>query len=135
MGFRTDRIREVARIAANGELDFEALKKSDYESTRSVLLKLPGVGNKVADCVSLFSLEKLEAFPVDTWMKRIIQTHYANNLSPSFIELISRKKSLSSKEYNTISHFARGFFGAYAGYAQQYLYHFIRSGLAQRVAV
>jgi N-glycosylase/DNA lyase len=126
LGFRAKRVREVARIVSNGELDFQMMKKLDYEKTKRILLKLPGVGNKVADCIMLFSLEKLEAFPVDIWMKRAMQRYYATNFDDSFIEMVSEKKSLSFKEYNAISHFARGYFERFAGYAQQYLYHFIR---------
>ncbi len=133
LGFRAERIRAVARIVESGELDLEELKRTDYERARCVLLKLPGVGNKVADCVSLFSLEKLEAFPVDIWMKRAIRRHYASNFSDSFIDVITKKESLSSREYNAIGRFARSCFGKYAGYAQQYLFHFMRTDSAPRV--
>jgi len=126
LGFRAKRVRETARIVDCGEVDFETLKKIDYETAKSKLLRLPGVGNKVADCVLLFSLEKLEAFPVDVWMKRIVREYYADYFDASFIKRISAK-SLSSKDYNRISSFARDCFGKYAGYAQEYLFHFVRS--------
>ena len=127
LGFRAKRIRETARIVNCNRFNFEALKKFDYETAKDKLLQLPGVGNKVADCVLLFSLEKLEAFPVDVWMKRIVQKHYANHFDASFIKRIAEKKSLSSKAYNSIGLFARSYFGKYAGYAQEYLFHFVRS--------
>ncbi len=103
------------------------MKKLDYETAKKELLEFPGVGNKVADCVLLFSLEKLEVFPVDVWIKRIIQEYYADWFDVSFVERLSNKKSLSSIDYNRISSFAREYFGRYAGYAQEYLFHFIRS--------
>lgn len=127
LGFRAKRVRETARMVDCSEVDFEALKKIDYETAKDELLRLPGVGNKVADCVLLFSLEKLEAFPVDVWMKRIAQKHYANHFDASFIRKVSEKTSLSTKEYNRIGSFAREYFGKYAGYAQEYLFHFVRS--------
>ena len=130
LGFRAKRVRETARMINCNKIDFEMLKTIDYEMAKGKLLQLPGVGNKVADCVLLFSLEKLEAFPVDVWMKRIVQNHYANHFDALFIEKLSAKKSLYSKDYNRIGSFARDYFGKYAGYAQEYLFHFVRSKVA-----
>jgi len=127
LGFRAKRVRETARMVDCNEVDFEALKKIDFKTAKEELLQFPGVGKKVADCVLLFSLEKLEAFPVDVWMKRILQKHYANHFDTLFIKKISEKASLSSAEYESISSFARDYFGKYAGYAQEYLFHFARS--------
>jgi len=127
LGFRAKRVRETARMVASNKVDFEALKKIDYETAKDELLRLPGVGNKVADCVLLFSLEKLEAFPVDVWIKRIVQKHYANHFDAPFISKVSEKTSLSTREYNRIGSFAREYFGKHAGYAQEYLFHFVRS--------
>ncbi len=127
LGFRAKRVREIARIVNCNKVDFETMKTYDYETAKSKLLRLPGVGNKVADCVLLFSLEKLEAFPVDVWMKRIIQKHYANYFDSPFIEMLLQKTSISPKEYNRIGSFARNYFGKYAGYAQEYLFHFVRN--------
>ncbi|MFQ6068304.1 MAG: DNA-3-methyladenine glycosylase family protein [Candidatus Bathyarchaeia archaeon] len=127
LGFRAKRVRETARIVDCNKIDFKALKRMDYETAKGKLLQLPGVGNKVADCILLFSLEKLEAFPVDIWMRRIIQEHYVHHFDPSFINKFREKKSLSPKEYNRISSFARNYFGKHAGYAQEYLFHFARS--------
>jgi N-glycosylase/DNA lyase len=126
LGFRAKRVRETAKMVDSNKVDFETLKKIDYETAKSKLLQLPGVGNKVADCVLLFSLEKLEAFPVDVWMKRIVQEYYTDYFDASFVKRISAK-SLSSKDYNRINSFARDYFGKYAGYAQEYLFHFVRS--------
>lgn len=126
LGFRAERVRETARMVYRNEVDFEKLKKLDYEIAKNELLRFPGVGNKVADCILLFSLEKLEAFPVDVWMKNLVGRYYSNHFDASFIDKISKKTSLSSKDYDGISSFARDYFGKYAGYAQEYLFHFIR---------
>jgi N-glycosylase/DNA lyase len=126
LGFRAERILEVARKAVSGGLDLKAFHRLSYEEAWNKLMSLPGVGPKVADCVLLFSLNKLEAFPVDVWMKRIIIDYYSNRFEPSFIRRVSDKKSLSRAEYRTISLFGRKYFGEFAGYAQEYLYHYKR---------
>ena len=126
LGFRNKRVLKTARIMHNEKLDLEALRETDYEHARSELLSLPGVGQKVADCVLLFSLDKLEAFPVDVWMKRIIMEYYSDHYEPLFIEKIRNKRSLTPREYREISLFGRKHFGRYAGYAQEYLFHYER---------
>jgi N-glycosylase/DNA lyase len=81
---------------------------------------------KVADCVLLFSLGKLEAFPVDVWMKRVLLNHYADKLPAELVKKISNYASLSNVEYRLLNAFGREYFGEYAGYAQEYLYHYER---------
>lgn len=131
LGFRAKWVLEAAKIVSNGGINFGELKRFDYERAREELLQLRGVGNKVADCVLLFSLEKLEAFPIDVWIKRIVQRHYANYFSELIIRKLSTNNPLSQKTYETIGSFARKHFGKYAGYAQEYLFHFARSRLAK----
>ncbi|MEM2104985.1 MAG: DNA glycosylase [Candidatus Bathyarchaeia archaeon] len=126
LGYRAEYVLETAKMVHNGNSCLEDLKKTDYLKARSELLKLPGVGSKVADCVSLFSLEKLEAFPVDVWIKRIILRHYANHFESEFIKKISSRKSFGKAEYEKLRLFGRRYFGEYAGYAQEYLYHYER---------
>jgi N-glycosylase/DNA lyase len=126
LGFRTERLLETARLVDSGELSPESLKHMEYEAAKRELLGLPGVGPKVADCVLLFSLEKLEAFPIDVWMKRAATTLYASHFDSSFVEKVSSKGSLTPKEYETIGSFGREYFGRYAGYAQEYLFHLLR---------
>jgi N-glycosylase/DNA lyase len=77
--------------------------------------------------VLLFSLEKLEAFPVDVWVKRVILNHYQNHFPELLVKKMQRHNSLTNSEYLKIGDFARTYFGAYAGYAQEYLYHFERT--------
>ncbi len=127
LGFRAERILETSKILDQGDFKLEATKNLDYRKAKQELLSLPGVGPKVADCVLLFSLEKLEAFPVDVWMKRAATELYSNHFNSSFIEKIGSKGSITSKEYETISSFGREYFGNHAGYAQEYLFHLLRN--------
>ncbi|MDH5634593.1 MAG: DNA repair protein, partial [Candidatus Bathyarchaeota archaeon] len=134
LGFRAKLVRDAAQKVGANEIDLEHLKKVDYETAKAELQKVSGVGNKVADCVLLFSLEKLEAFPVDVWMRRIVGTHYSDRFDRSLIGKISSKTSLSRKAYERIGSFARDYFGRYAGYAQEYLFHYARSRGARGLA-
>jgi N-glycosylase/DNA lyase len=126
LGFRAERVLETSKILDRGEFDLEDLRKMDYEKARQKLLSLPGVGQKVADCVLLFSLDKLEAFPVDIWMKRMVLKFYPNYFGHPFIERVSSKSSITPWEYETIGLFGRKYFGKYAGYAQEYLFSLSR---------
>ena len=127
LGFRTKRVLETAKLVDNKQLSLEALKRLDYHKAKRELLGLPGVGHKVADCVLLFSLEKLEAFPIDVWMKRAVTNLYARHFDSLFIKRVANKGSITPKEYETIGSFGREYFGNYAGYAQEYLFHFLRT--------
>ena len=126
LGYRVKRVLETSRIISDGELDLEALRQVDYEKAKLELLSLPGVGHKVAECVLLFSLGKLQAFPVDVWMKKIILEFYPEFFTQLFIENVSKRSSLTDREYEKISNFGKDYFGFYAGYAQEYLYHWKR---------
>lgn len=127
LGFRATSVLETAKIIDSGDFSLEALRKIDYEKAKHELLSLPGVGNKVADCILLFSLDKLEAFPVDVWIKRIVSEYYSKSFRLEFMKKVSERNSLTASEYLKISEFGRKYFGAYAGYAQEYLYHWKRS--------
>jgi N-glycosylase/DNA lyase len=126
LGFRAERVLKTAKILNRGNLSLETLKNLDYLNAKRKLLSLPGVGQKVADCVLLFSLEKLEAFPVDVWIKRAATNFYASHFDSSFINKVSSKGSITPKEYETINSFGREYFGRYAGYAQEYIFHLLR---------
>lgn len=106
-----------------GKVELDSLKTLPYIEARKRLVEFPGVGLKVADCVLLFSLEKLEAFPVDVWVKRVILNHYANQFPEALAKKLSTHDSLSNGEYEKLNAFGRCYFGKYAGYAQEYLYH------------
>jgi N-glycosylase/DNA lyase len=127
LGYRAKYVLETARKVHESNFDLRNLLKSDYEKVRCALLELPGVGLKVADCVSLFSLGKLEAFPVDVWVKRIILRYYANHFESEFAKKISPGRSPAGSEYERLSLFGQRYFGEFAGYAQEYLYHYERT--------
>jgi len=115
LGYRSKYVLDASRAIASGEIDFDELKKADYREGKELLLKLPGIGDKVADCVMLFSLEKLEAFPLDTWIVKILQKYYSDNFCMD-------KKTISKKRYENIHRDVLDHFGKYAGYSQQFLY-------------
>lgn len=126
LGFRAERVLEVSHKVTAGEFDLEALRELNYEKAKAELVKLSGVGPKVADCILLFSLDKLEAFPIDVWMKRIVMEYYSDHFGQSFVKKVLSKKSLTRGEYNRIGWFGREYFGKLVGYAQEYLFHFKR---------
>ena len=115
LGYRSKYVLDTSRAVASGEIDFDKLKKVDYQEGKELLLKLPGIGDKVADCVMLFSLEKLGAFPLDTWIVKILQKYYSENFRMD-------KKTISKKRYENIHQDVLNHFGKYAGYSQQFLY-------------
>lgn len=111
LGFRAGYLKDAACKIASGRLDLNGLEDLNYEEAKKRLISLKGVGEKVADCALLFSFKKYEAFPVDVWIKRGIEDLYFKGRT------VPQKK---------IAEFARGHFGRYAGYAQEYLYHYLR---------
>jgi len=126
LGFRARRVLETSQIIDNGELDLEALRQVDYEKAKLELVRLPGVGDKVANCTLLFSLDRLQAFPVDVWMKKIILEFYPEFFNQSFIETACKRRSVTHNEYEKFNNFGKKYFGAYRGYAQEYLFHWKR---------
>lgn len=127
LGYRAKYVSETAKMVHENGFELESLRKLSYEQARKELLNFPGVGLKVADCVLLFSLGKLEAFPVDVWIKRAILKYHSHNFSSQFIQKVSDRKSHSDSEYEKLNQFGRKYFGKYAGYAQEYLYHYERT--------
>lgn len=110
IGFRANYLYQLSKIIERDY--FQKLREKSYTEAKTDLTKLPGVGEKIADCVLLFSLEHLNAFPVDTWIKRVMEETYFGS-----------RKSTNRK----ILEFAQSYFGRYSGYAQQFLYHFRRT--------
>ena len=115
LGYRSKYVLDTSRAIASGEIDLDELKKTKYEQAKESLLKLPGIGDKVADCIMLFSLEKLDAFPLDTWMLKILQKYYSDKFCID-------KKTISKKRYEDVRQDILEHFGRYAGYSQQFLY-------------
>jgi len=126
LGYRAKYVLETSKKILQSNFNFENLTKMPYLKAKKTLMDFPGVGAKVADCILLFSLDKTEAFPVDVWVKRVILNHYADKLPKVLVTKLCARESLSSGEYEKLSSFGRNHFGRYAGYAQEYLYHFER---------
>lgn len=118
VGYRAKYIKKTSQSLVDSKFSLDALRKTSYEEARESLLCLAGVGEKVADCVLLFSLEKQEAFPVDIWIRRILQTHYRCHFHNTNLE----NRNLTPRLYKMFNDFGRQYFGRYAGYAQEYLY-------------
>ena len=111
LGFRAPYLRGTAQKLAAGEVDLGRLSELSLDEARAELLKLPGVGVKIADCVLLFAYGFPEAFPVDVWIMKALRRHYFPRRSVSPARL---------------RRFIRAHFGPHAGYAQQYLFHYMR---------
>jgi N-glycosylase/DNA lyase len=126
LGYRAKYLLESSRMVSAGGYDVAALHEMPYVDAKRVLLGFPGVGRKVADCVLLFGLGKLEAFPVDVWVKRLLLRHYGGNFDEDFVGKLRAQGGLSDSAYERLNGFGRAYFGGFAGYAQEYLYHYER---------
>ena len=126
LGYRARYVRLTSKRVFEEDFKLERLRQLSYEEAKKQLCSLEGVGPKVADCVLLFSLGKTEAFPVDRWVERVILNHYAQRLPRELAEKLADKKGLTNSDYALINEFGRQYFGVYAGYAQEYLYHYER---------
>ncbi len=115
LGFRDKRIFEVTKKVLEKQFDLEQIQKlNDTEEICNQLLKLDGVGPKVADCIMLFSLQKFDVFPIDVWVRRVMNELYIHNEKE---EKVSREvlKELAEKKFKNM-----------AGIAQQYLFYWRR---------
>ena len=136
IGYRAKAIKAVAEGIASGKLDIKELTHASYNDAKEQLLKIYGIGNKIADCILLFSLEKLESFPIDVWIARALSSYY----DWVFIENKNRQKKEKKKiddkitfgQYNILSEAIRNYFGKYSGYAQQYLFYYMRQNAAKK---
>lgn len=113
MGFRAKYLLAAAKLVSSGELNLATLSSLPLATARAELMRCPGVGRKIADCVLLFSCGHDEAFPIDVWVERALQQLY-------FSKRRAKRKRLE--------HFASTHFGPHAGLAQQYLFHYLRTG-------
>jgi N-glycosylase/DNA lyase len=116
LGFRTKYVKQASKMVEDGKIDFRSLRKEDYKSALENLKKIHGIGNKVADCILLFSLDKLEAFPLDRWTQRILQKYYFK----IFHDM--QGKSMTENRYSELHEKIVEYFGPYAGYSQQFLF-------------
>lgn len=119
LGFRDIRVFETTRMVVNNEIELQALEKiEDVNELREELLKFPGVGPKVADCIMLFSLKKYEVFPIDVWVRRVMTELYFH----------TQEGQVKVKpNHQRILEFAQNKFGNLAGLAQQYLFYYARN--------
>lgn len=100
-GYRAAYIISAADAVNSGALDLDSMQGLSAGELKSVLMSLRGVGRKVADCVVLFGFHKMDAFPVDTWMKKALKAHFPADFRPESL-------------------------GPYAGLAQQYIFYHAR---------
>jgi N-glycosylase/DNA lyase len=116
MGFRAPNLLAAALQIAEGKFDLEKIRQLNYAEARAELMKLRGVGRKIADCVLLFAYGFDSAFPVDVWVERALQ------------QLYFPRRRVTEKR---LRYFAGTHFEPHAGYAQQYLFHYIRTKMNQ----
>ena len=114
LGYRAPYVQRTAEMVATGEADPEAAVGLGYEDARESLTRFVGVGDKVADCVLLFSLGYLEAVPLDTWIRSTIEEYYPDCERGNYADTSRAIRA------------ALG--GEYAGYTQTYLFHYLRTG-------
>ena len=113
MGFRAPNLLAAARQVEQGVIQLEGIRDLPHAEARTELMKFRGVGGKIADCVLLFAYGFNAAFPVDVWIKRALKELYFPRRRPS---------------EKRLHHFAATHFGPHGGYAQQYLFHYMRTG-------
>jgi len=118
LGYRAKNLLGSARMIANGEVSPEAIARMDDEAARAELCRLPGVGEKVANCALLFGFERVRAFPIDVWIERVLREIY-----------FPRKRRVTA---GRLRDFSATYFGEYGGYAQQYLFHHARKTWRQK---
>ncbi len=106
-GFRAKYIIDAAQRVVSGEVSLERIAKSSYEDALTELKTIKGVGDKVANCVLLFGFGFYEAFPIDVWVKRVIEKYYGADFDAKTL-------------------------GSYAGIAQQYLFYYERNVLGEK---
>jgi len=109
-GFRDKYIKAAAEAVVNGDLSLDTLRSMPTPEAKKALMSVKGIGNKVSDCILLFGLGRADSFPVDVWIKRIMEYCYFDGEQP----------------IKVISEFAENKFGALGGYAQQYLFFYAR---------
>jgi len=114
LGYRAPYVREAARRVADGRLDLDALRRLPEDEARAALCEVPGIGEKVADCILLFALGRTATFPVDVWVRRAVERLYFRG---------------EPRPVREVRAFARARFGPLAGYAQQHLFAYARGYL------
>lgn len=112
LGYREKYIQNTVDMVEKGEVDFKLLYEADTQTAKKELMRLSGVGDKVADCILLYGLGRVDTFPVDTWIKKVMTRYY----------------QIAEKEDNKkIREMGLELFGQTAGIAQQYLFYYERT--------
>jgi len=114
LGYRARTLLKTARMIASGEVDLEATRSLPDDKARMELCRLAGVGEKVANCVLLFAYERVQAFPIDVWIDRVLRENYFSG----------KRKKVTAR---SVRDFSQKYFGEFGGYAQQYLFHHART--------
>ena len=114
LGYRAPYVRRTGEMVAEGEADPAAVRGMAYEEAREYLTRFVGVGDKVADCVLLFSLDFLESVPLDTWIQTAIADYYPECDAGGYAETSRAIRERLG--------------GEYAGYAQTYVFYYLRAG-------
>ena len=109
LGFRAPYVHQAAIAVAERRLDLGYLVAAPYPEAKAELMTLKGIGDKIADCIALMSLEKMDAFPIDVWVRRALADWY-----------FPGQKTPTNR---VLLEWAQDYFGRYAGYANQYLFH------------
>lgn len=112
LGFRAPYLVDAARRFGDGRLDLRALERLPTPEARAALMAVEGVGPKIADCVLLFAYGRQDAFPIDVWVRRALKDLY-----------FPRARRLTASR---LERFSATHFGSFSGYAQQYLFHYVR---------
>ena len=109
LGFRAANLLAAGRMVTADEIDLTGLSKLPSDEIRTELRRFPGVGDKIANCVLLFAFGRLDVMPIDVWIARVLREKY-----------FPKKAKIRPAQ---LAEFCREYFGPYAGYAQQYLFH------------
>lgn len=111
MGYRAPLLAQAVQVVADGRMDLSQVARLSYAEAHARLVEIPGIGPKVADCIQLYGLGHMGAFPVDVWIERVLAESYFPR---------------ARWNYSTMGEWARRHWGPWAGYAQQYLFHYRR---------
>lgn len=143
LGYRARYVKNAAIAVASGSINLKKLRQIPYEEALKQLKKQGGIGDKVANCIALFGLRKLEAFPIDTWIMKILEREYGaiqnKSTKGSRTKLEKKRKDETntiksdsglgnSVAKNTLGTFDPQRFPGYAGIVQQYMFYYERFG-------
>ena len=133
VGYRAKAIKAVAKHIISDNLDIDNLIRIKYHDAKEELLKVYGIGNKIADCILLFSLDKLDAFPIDIWILRAISRHYSWLFDENENEnKYKMTEKITINQYKVLSAIMREYFGKYSGYEQLYIFYYMRENAGKK---